>query len=108
MGSHERDARASDDLVVHAGRDEPVVGVKVDVQLIPAPHRDLEAGVKPGTCQEDFYYRLGWAVLERCVGIRVAARQPSREYVRIAPSIGTTAILAVMGQACLSRGTGCA
>jgi DNA-binding NtrC family response regulator len=39
----------------HLGGEEPIT---VDVRILAATHRDLEAGVKEGTFRQDLYYRL--------------------------------------------------
>ena len=50
------------------GSNEPI---KVNVRLISATHRDLEAAVAAGTFREDLYYRL------KVVTIKLAAQRRS-------------------------------
>ncbi len=67
------------------GQDRPV---KVDVRIIAATHRDLEASVKAGTFREDLLYRLKVVNLhipplrERPRDIAVLARHFLREFAR--------------------------
>jgi len=51
--------QAEEGLAVGATRD-----TRVDVRVLAATHRDLEAAVEEGSFREDFYYRLWGAVLE--------------------------------------------
>ena len=67
IGELPGDAQAMLLRFLQEGEGRPVGAARtitVDVRVIAARHRDLEAGVERGTFREDFYYRLWWAVLE--------------------------------------------
>jgi Sigma-54 interaction domain len=67
IGELPPDAQAMLLRFLQEGEGRPVgaaQNITVDVRVIAATHRDLEAGVERGTFREDFYYRLWWAVLE--------------------------------------------
>jgi two-component system response regulator HydG len=67
VGELAPDAQAMLLQFLQEGEGRPVgaaQNVKLDMRLIAATHRDLEAAVEQGTFREDFYYRLSWVVLE--------------------------------------------
>jgi DNA-binding NtrC family response regulator len=67
IGELAPDAQAMLLRFLQDGEGRPVGATRsltVDVRVITATHRDLEAGVERGTFREDFYYRLWWAVLD--------------------------------------------
>jgi DNA-binding NtrC family response regulator len=67
IGELTPDAQAMLLRFLQAGEARPVGavrGVSVDVRVVAATHRDLEAEVERGTFREDFYYRLWQVVLE--------------------------------------------